>query len=81
MSKTILIKKLSYILNLTGPIDTSMYRQIADDCWAEEARNMSKALLENKTTVKMEDSVQKLADTLKNRSYSSGGRIDYYDCV
>lgn len=70
------------ILNYSpGPIDTSMYRQIADDCWAEEARNMSKALLENKTTVKMEDSVQKLADTLKNRSYSSGGRIDYFDRV
>lgn len=67
------------MLNFIGPIDTDMFRTIADDCWHEESKNNSKTLLNDKATVKMEDSVQKLADILGSRSYPNGGRVDFYD--
>jgi len=53
-----------------------MLRQIAENCCFEESKKSVKFFIDN-NTVKMEETVQKLADILKSRSYSNGSHIDY----
>lgn len=59
-----------------GPVLTDMYTDISLNSRDEVIRERLKT---KQNIVKVEDTCQKLVNTLAMRSYKSGGRLDYYD--
>uniref|UniRef100_A0A161MAN5 Sepiapterin reductase n=1 Tax=Triatoma infestans TaxID=30076 RepID=A0A161MAN5_TRIIF len=68
------------ILNYSpGPVGTDMIDRVIKGIKDEDVRNSFIAMRDNKTLVKLEDTVGKLIDVLEHSKYTSGGRIDYFD--
>lgn len=62
-----------------GPVLTDMYTNISLNSKDEVVREQFSSGIQQKKIVKVEDTCQKLLNTLAMRSYKSGGRVDYYD--
>lgn len=56
-----------------------MYTNISLNSKDEVVREQFTSGEQKKYIVKVEDTCQKLVNTLAMRSYKNGGRIDYYD--
>lgn len=56
-----------------------MYSEISLNSKDELLRSKFSNERKNQNTVKIEDTCQKLVNTLAMRSYESGSHVDYYD--
>lgn len=62
-----------------GPVLTDMYTNICVNSKDKLIREKFTEKQQKESLVKVEDTCQKLVNTLAMRSYKSGCRIDYYD--
>lgn len=62
-----------------GPVLTDMYTSICLNSKDDLVREQFTEKQQKESLVKVEDTCQKLVNTLAMRSYKSGGRIDFYD--
>ncbi|XP_060877505.1 sepiapterin reductase-like [Metopolophium dirhodum] len=62
-----------------GPVLTDMYTNISLNSKDEVVREQFTTGQQKQYIVKVEDTCQKLVNTLAMRSYKTGGRVDYYD--
>lgn len=56
-----------------------MYKDISLNSKDEAVREQFSSGQQKEYIVKVEDTCQKLVNTLAMRNYKSGGRVDYYD--
>lgn len=71
--------KLNHLHFILGPVLTDMYTNISLNSRDEVIREQFTNGQQKQYIVKVEDTCQKLVNTLAMRSYKTGGRVDYYD--
>ena len=71
--------KWNHLHFILGPVLTDMYTNISLNAKDEIVREQFTSGQQKQYIVKVEDTCQKLVNTLAMRSYKTGGRVDYYD--
>lgn len=71
--------KLNILNYSPGPVLTDMYTNISLNSKDEAIREQYTSGQQKQHIVKVEDTCQKLVNTLAMRSYKNGGRVDYFD--
>lgn len=68
----------SYLL-ISGPIETDMYKITTTQCCFPDVIENFRDLKTENRLVKVEDSIGKLINILKEQNYENGATIDYFD--
>ena len=82
MALKIYAKERSDVLCLNyapGPMETAMAETLATEVFDEKIRGMFQKMKDEKTYVKVEESVKKLIGLLRNGGFESGSHIDFFD--
>lgn len=68
------------VLNYSpGPVETDMFYEACKGFGDKELKSQFKEMLEKKTYLTCEQTVNRLLNILKDRKYKSGDHVDYFD--